>query len=124
MWFVSAKHRTLERYARDLPGLLSARYGSSATYTEGQVRRTVEIAGLGDAHIEYALARFLSKEDFDRLYTPGNYTFLRTDLLREMAEATGDDSLIPSHRDPPLSGGTVPAMEIQVGGTALSDAFD
>ncbi len=122
-FFFSSKQRALERYARDLPGLLLTRYGNSPTYTAGQVRRTVETSDLDTAHIEYAFAMFLAKADFDRLYTPGNYTFLRADLLREIAKVTGNDPDEVRDQGAPLGSGPTPAIATRFGDGALSDAL-
>ena len=123
-FFFSSIQRVLERYDRDLPGLLLTRYGNSPTYTAGQVRRTVETSDLDSAHIEYAFAMFLTKADFDRLYTPGNYTFLRADLLREIAKMTGNDPDEVRDQATPLGNGPIPAIATRFADGPLSDAFE
>lgn len=55
------KNRAIKSYLKVLPPLLKQRYGRLDTYTEGQIRRTIEAAGLNPNHMSYAFAIFMSE---------------------------------------------------------------
>ena len=47
------KRRILKSYVRVLSRLLKKRYGKRKRYTEAQVRKTINSAGLNESYIDY-----------------------------------------------------------------------
>ena len=58
------RNRAAKTYARRLPPILRAGYGSSQLYTPGQVKAALALARLGGAHVAIAYAGLLSAEDY------------------------------------------------------------
>ena len=52
---------------QSLSVLLKTRYGRHKRYTEKQVRSAVEEAGLNRKYMDYALAMYMSRHDFEAL---------------------------------------------------------
>jgi len=61
------KRRVLKSYVKVLPSLLKKRYGKHKRYTEGQVRKTVEFAGLNQKYLDYAFAMYISRDEYEAL---------------------------------------------------------
>ncbi len=59
------KRRAISRYRRRLGPLLRKRYGRSGHYTAGQIRTTIEKFGLNIHYSCYALAMYLTRDEFD-----------------------------------------------------------
>jgi hypothetical protein len=59
-----ALHRAARRYARLLPGELPADYGSSDTYTAGQVAAALDRRGEDGRYVAIAYAAFLTEADY------------------------------------------------------------
>lgn len=59
------KQRALKTYVKVLPPLLKKRYGKHKRYTEGQVRKTAEAAGLNNKYIDFAYAMYMSRREFE-----------------------------------------------------------
>ncbi len=74
------KRRALKSYILVLPRLLKKRYGKRKRYTEGQVRKTIAHTSLNMDYIDYALAMYISREDFDSLIK-------KDELIRDYDEA-------------------------------------
>ena len=56
------KEAALKIYRKKLAKLLSQRYGASPTYTEGQVRTTIEEEQINTRYIKYAFLMYCEQE--------------------------------------------------------------
>ena len=61
------KRRALNSYVKVLPVLLKKKYGKHKRYTEKQVRKAAELAGLNEKYLNYALAMYVSRGEFEAL---------------------------------------------------------
>lgn len=57
------KKRHIKHFIAKLPDELASRYGRGETYTQGQIKTTLQTLGYGEKYSGYALAIFLSQEE-------------------------------------------------------------
>ncbi len=77
-----SKRLTLRSYVRKLPLLLKKRYGKHKRYSEREIKESIQWAKFNKRYIDYALAIYMSKKDYDHLKTT-NTSFGEYDTLRQ-----------------------------------------
>ena len=80
------KRRAIKAYVRVLPRLLKKRYGKHKKYTEGQVKKTVEVAGLDQQYVDYALAMYIGRREFEAMTKVRGLSWDYDEVRQEVAD--------------------------------------
>ncbi|MEC4729127.1 hypothetical protein HWQ46_26850 [Shewanella sp. D64] len=86
------KNSTIRKYKYKLRPALAKRYGGSATYTKGQVDKTVEALRLNDRYIQYAYLMYCDVNTFSTNKSSNESTQSMNDTI---STATGFGILGP-----------------------------
>ena len=107
------KHYAVKSYVLKLPGILKKNYGKHKKYNESQVRKAIQKANLNCDYIAYAMAMYISKNEFESLLKKntlnGDYDVLRHEVADSFfdgkANFTIHDVLDASTQGDGMSGG-------------------
>jgi len=80
------KRRAIRSYLTVLPPLLKKRFGKHKHYTEGQVLRTLNEAGLNQKYTDYALAMYVSHHEFESLMRENKLPCEYKEIRQEIAD--------------------------------------
>ena len=93
--------RAIKSYIKLLPPLLKKRYGKIKNYTEGQVKKTVEAAGLNQTYIDYSYVLFMDRLEFNEMIKEKELSLDYDKMRQESADYYFDGNADFSIQDTP-----------------------
>lgn len=78
--------RAIKSYIKILPPLLTKRYGKIKNYTEGQVKKTVEAAGLNEIYIDYCYVIFMDRLELNEMIKEKELSLDYNKMRQEIAD--------------------------------------
>lgn len=80
------KWRAIKSYVKVLPPILKKKYGKHKRYTERQVRKAVMETGLNQKYMDFALAMYISRQEFENLKKEREVSCDYDEARQEIAE--------------------------------------